>query len=288
MEISKQSTLLLTWAKPACLDTMILIDSKENLLSWAIKKKLQSLSQDDIFLMPRSHSLGVEIPIPQSSNKGDISLVKYLVITEYPFNVYEIYNQIKNFSRNALGFKKIDIHIHVIIKINMQDLFMVEQIRFQCAHLGDLSKQIPPNSHGRLRSSFTCVYNVFGMVNSTIMQMDSNSVQSLLYHLKNLTEPLVIPYGENEMIIGTNVEDAASEFVLKIEEASVDSDLHILAINKPITAQMLLNDLQKRFTDRYLSSKFEWNKEINLAALPDILKSNDSLADISTRIISYL
>jgi len=242
------------------------------------------LYPDDLFLASKRYSLELLPSLKQMAKEDTLNypFVKYFAISEYPFNVYQVYEQIKTTLRTILMLPAKDIYIHVAIKLNMQDLLMVGQVRHQCSLLGSLVNQIAAGSPCPVHLSFSCMYNIFGIVHSTVMHMDSNSVQTLLYLLKASPKHLVVPYGKNEEVIGTDVEDAVSRLLQWADAPGPDEPLRILPINTPVTAMSLMQDISMAYPEKY-AVKFSEKAHISLASVVDALQCKKLDVSISDR-----
>lgn len=268
---------------------MVLIDSSENLLSSAIKNRLLAAHQEEVFLVPRHHRAGpFQLSNARTAADQERPSIKCFVITQYPFNMYEIYNQAKTILRNISFATQFDVYMHIIIKVDMQDLFNTLQMDAHCKHLGNMITQMTEHAPFRLHIFFSSVYNLFGVVNSSVMNMDSNSVQALLYQLKNPSGRLHIPYGEDQYVIGTDVEDAVSQLLERVNHSPDARALRFIPINKPETAGALLDIIKEDYPGRYQSPRFQNGPTIQLSTVQQSLGSPVFLEPISHRFVSYL
>ena len=249
---------------------MILIASSESLLSTALRNKLLETGKDMVLMISRNphHGWVQELRHQREAGTPWQPVAQVFVINEFPFNVYDIYEQKRTILRDLASLQLTQVSMHVAIKLNMNDILMARNIRSHCTYLShmitDLSRHLPY----RLNLSFSCVYNVFGVVNTTIMQVDSNNVQHLLFLLKNPARNLVVPFAENEEIFGTDVVDAAgllvdrSERLEKEDEAGdrkgpgLVGELVFLPVNTPVHTAVLVETVTRQHPGLYHSIRY--------------------------------
>jgi hypothetical protein len=267
---------------------MIIIDSSENLISSVIRNRVQAADQKAFLFSSRDHRQDMLQPLKlrlHNETMGDP--IKYFIIIENPFNVYDVYNQIKSLLRIMTTLHAAEVYIHAVIKLNMQDVFTARHIRSQCTHLASLIGHVSGNSAYRLHTMFSSVYNVYGMFHSTIMNLGSNSVQALLYTLKNADKQLTVPYAEKEDVIGIDVEDAVS-ILLQRTHPDENTTLNFLPVNESMTAESLMDNISRAYPGRYPLIRYSAGGNISVEQVLEELQCREYGADIAERILSYM
>jgi hypothetical protein len=170
---------------------------------------------------------------------------------------------------------------------------MAEQIRHQCSHLGSLVDQIAANAPYPVYTFFSCMYNIFGMVHSSIMHTGSNNVQTLLYLLNNPSRQLVVPYHADEDIFGTDVEDSVTRLLERTDNSAGNAPLQFLPVNSPVKAGSLINAVKQSFPDRHRYVKFSEGRkpgltEVGLTEVKGAIWRGDYAGPIQDRIMYYL
>jgi hypothetical protein len=269
---------------------MIIIDSSETLLSTALGNRLQAAHPGESFIITRNH--GSE-PLPLGRQRTasvpiEHAYISCFIINEYPINVYELYTQTKTIIKRLSQFAPQEILIHVVVKLSMNDIIMLSQIQSQCSHLGHLVMQSSSNVIYRLNIQFSCVYNVYGMIHSSIIQTGSNDVQTLLYLLKNPAKHFSVPFGEQEPIIGTDVEDAVSLILERTGEVKDPLGLHVIPVNTPEIAKSLIEILMNHFPERYPSIGFGEDRKSFQNKVSPLGHSQTYYGSLSAQFIKYL
>ena len=275
---------------------MIIIDSTESLLSAALRNRLQEINPGIVFTASRNQRPGRNQDFRNytyAGKQGD-PLIQYFIIHEFPFNVYDIYGHLRSILRDAASQHAEEVMLHVVIKLNMNDLLMIKNVRSHCSYLSrmvtDLSRHLPY----RVKMSFSCAYNLFGVVNASLMQIDSNNVQGLLFLLTNQVKDLVVPYAENEEIIGTDVRVAVAHLTEPNEGPVSGNDetssphLVCLPVNTPVRAGFLVNTVKRMQLAPYHSIRYSEKSGISEAQVNAELNPIKLSLTIADSFIDYL
>jgi hypothetical protein len=279
--------LLLTWAKPA---QMIFIDNSEHLLSTALRNRVKD-TYPGVSVWPLRTSINDPAPDLKKYIHEDrlpYPFVKYFLISEYPFNVYEVYDQMKAILRSLGALPLQRVSLHVVMKLNRDDVFMLKNIRSQCAHLRRLFTDLCKSLPAAPSLLFSCVYNVFGVVDTAVLHPDSNDVQSLLFQLQNPERYVVVPFEEKEEIYGTDVHAAVLSILEREGRLHVahGEDVMVLPVNAPVQAGTLMAEVAKKRPDRqlrYLSNEYVTPSQVRAELAPRNLPAN-----LAERFLAYL
>lgn len=286
--------MLLTWAKPARLipKTMIFIDNSEHLLSAALRKRLQDI-YPGVQVWPLRTTLNEPVPDLKKylhQDKSPYPFVKYFLISEFPFNVYEVYDQIKAILRGLGSLPLQKVSLHVVMKLNRDDVFMIKDIRSQCDHLvrlfADLCRGLPASPF----LLFSCVYNVFGIVDAAVLHPDSNDVQALLFQLQNPDRYVDVPYEEQEEIFGTDVHAAVASILEREGRLPVPAgeEMIVLPVNEPVRAGTLMAEVAKKRPDHQASVRFLSNEYVTPSQVRAQLAPGNLPANLAERFLAYL
>ena len=281
---------------------MIIINSGEKLLSSAIRNRLQETypgiqlvfskglhhewKKDATHAVDKVDKVDKAIDKGHSADKGHshYPFVQCFVINDFPFNVYDIYEQMKSLLKEMGSLKMKSASIHVIIKLNMDDIRVAGNIRSHFRHLQTLVSDITRHMDYRLRTHFSCTYNVFGMVDATLLQTDSNNVQRLLSLLKNPKKELVVPFGLVEEVIGTDVHEAVSQ-ILEKSDGDNDEECTFLSVSPSISATSLIEKVSRHYPDRYHHIRFAADPDGSGERSGDKVKSEFKVADHSRTVV---
>jgi hypothetical protein len=263
---------------------MIFIDNSERLLSAALRNRLRE-AYPGIPIWPLRTGVHERVPDLKRmlrEKKMPYPFVKFFLISEYPFNVYEVYEQVKGILRSLSTLMLGHVSLHVVMKLNRDDVFMFGSIHNQCDQLRELFTELCRTFPETPELLFSCVYNVFGVVDAAVLHPDSNDIQSLLNQLLNPDRYVLVPFDEQEEIYGTDVHAAANS-ILEREEGK--GGLMVLPVNAPVSAGLLMEAVGKKRPSsvRFLTNEYVTSSQVRAQLAPKNLD-----ASLTERFIAYL
>jgi hypothetical protein len=279
-------------ARPDTMHAMIFIDNSEHLLSTALRNRLQDI-YPGVAVWPLRTSLSEPVPDLKRfihQERQPCPFVKYFLISEYPFNVYELYDQIKAILRGLGALPHQRVSLHVVMKLNRDDVFMMKGIRSQCAHLMRLFTDLCRTMPAAPSLLFSCVYNVFGIVDAAVLHPDSNDVQALLFQLQNPDRYVVVPFEEQEEIFGTDVHAAVAAILEREGNVPVreGEEMIVLPVNTPVRAGTLMAEVAKKRPDHQASVRFASNEYVTPSEVRAQLDPQNLPSNLAERFLAYL
>lgn len=278
---------------------MVLIESNEILLSSALSARLAS-DYPGIAIHPLRAGWPPKTASPTRDPRVSYPFVRGFIISEFPFNVYGIYEQIKGAARVAAS-KGLPLDMEILLKLGMEDVLMMKTIRRHCSYLHKLSGDLPRSNGLAPAIHFSCVYNVFGAVRDAVIQPGNNAVQGLLFLLKHAERQIVVPFGKDQEVIGTDVEQAVRAILdrgatCENEHSNGDEttgavkteNLVALPVNIPVEAGTLVAEIARIYPGKYLTVQYVENPRLESGVVKAELGVQHSDTTLIDSFISYL